>query len=547
MTSISPAGFSLADLRGHELAWIFEFRWAGQVLYLAEQTLRDVPAGEDGATVECMPGLQWGGEQADELDLLQDTLESKKASVTLHLYPHLDVPNLISEGHLLGAATGKLRLWARDTDTILYVIDGDILDPTWDLPETPIACTLEESPVQDRALWPPSTAVVDATGWPLHDSNIEGEYYPWVFGGPGSTDTSAPWTPGLLVDTTGTVPHPSKILIAGHAVLASSVQVVNVSQGTTAARAVQSEPDGYGRVCSYVEPAVGWASAGDEIWVNWYSGSTRVYGHPSPTDTTLPLRGAGDLLVWWLSRSTVRWDRGRLAAIRDRLNEYKLDTYAMADPGSRITPYHWVMDNLLPLLPVSPRIGPHGLYFVDWDLSATAQTAVAHLEEGRNCSRAGDVTTTSRDDVTNELTITYSVNPRTGSPTARTVLTGDDGTLAEDGDAHRSFHARRSRSQYGKTITGELTAEHVQDPATAGRILSTELRRRAAQWELMAYHVDQEVAGRLTPGDVVTLTDADRYIEGRPCLVVGRPWVADRRMTVDLQAVAGAARLGAVA
>jgi len=533
MTEIAPGGFSLADLRGQELVWICEFTWAGETLYLSRSRETDVPAGPDGADVECFDGLEWGEEQPDDLSLLQDTLESKRASLTLHLYPELDVPARISEGHNLATATGRLRLWPRGTTTVLDVIEGDMMDPTWDLPETPIVVTLEEDPVQDRSLWPASNAKVDADSWANHDPAIEGEFYPWVFGGPGTTTTTDTWTPGLIVDTASA---PMKILIAGHACpLASNVDVVNVTQGTQAVRAVQHMQDGHGRMIAYVEPALGWLAAGDEVWINWYSGGARAWGHVSPFDGSEPLRGAGDLLIWWLRQSTVRFDAGRLAAVRARLNEYKIDTYVVADPGSRISPYHWVQDNLLPILPVSPRIGPRGLYFVVWDLKSTAEDARVHLKEGLNCERAGPVTTTSRNEVATEVTVSYHHDPREGEPTARLVLTGDDVTLDQDADARRSFQARRAWLQQRTNICYELAAPHVQDASTAGLIAATEIRRRGLQWDLLSYDVDQEIAGQLDPGDVVALTDVGRSINNRPCLVVSRPWLSDGRMPVGLQ------------
>ena len=539
MTEIRPTTFTLADLRGRELVWVFEFRWGGAVLYLGAESIEDedAPLGEDGADVPVVSGLSWSDEQPDEVELLQDTAQDKRASVTLQLWPHLDVPQLVADGHVLGAATGRLHLWARGTDHAITIIDGDFQDPTWDLSETPITGTLAEDPQADRALHPPADARVDSTSWPLHDPAVEGEYYPDVFGGPGTNDSTAAWTPGLLVDTTDTVPHPSKLLIGGHRCpTASNVQIRNMTTEATETRGVSHEADGYGRVCAYVQPSTGFVSEGDEVWVNWYSGG-QVWGRVSLRDATAPLRGAGDLLEWWLTRSTIRWDRGRLAAIRDRLNVYKIDTYAQADPGSRLGPWRWIQDNLLPLLPVSTRIGPNGLYFLLWDLSTTTDRAVAHLEEGLNCTRGGPVRSSPLDDVATEIAVAYQFGPSTGDPEARLVVTGDDTTLAEDPDAARNLYARQSRLQYGRNIPDEIQARHVLDAGTASKVLHTEIRLRATQWDLLDYAADQEVAGRLHPGDLVTLTDSDRNIANRPALVVSRPWVSTGgRIPIELQA-----------
>ena len=527
--------FTIADLRGSDLHFLLDFVWAGQTLRLAEQALTDVPAGEDGADVDYHAGLEWGGSLDDLGSLLAEDVERRSVSMTLHLWPFVNVPHLTSEGHVLGSATGTFRVWAEGSDAVLTLLVGEMNDPIWGAREDPIVTTLEERPLNDRTLWPPRRARVNATSWPNRDHNLDGEYYPWVFGGPWVDDNTSSFTPAYQIDTTGN----GEILIAGHRVLGGEVRIVNHTTGAVAQLTVAHQQDGYGRTIAYVVPGTPNPLAiniGDQLYCNWRdsTGPVQAFGLESQRDRTQPLRGAGDVLVFWLQQSTIRWDAGRVNAIRDRLNVYKIDTFAKADPAQRIVPFQWIQDNLLPLLPITPRIGPDGLYFVFWNYSATAEQAVADLVEGRTCWRESDVQTTPRDDVANEITVNYRQNLPIAQYLERLVFTGSEATLANDDDAKPSMWSRRSDLAYG-TIAMDIKADHVTDSSTAGRILAYQLRRYAIQLDTISYSVEREIAGRLNPGDVVTLTDSDLDYTDRVCLVLGRQWSADGPMMMELQ------------
>ncbi len=78
--------------------------------------------------------------------------------------------------------------------------------------------------------------------------------------------------------------------------------------------------------------------------------------------------GAGDVLLWMLRRSTVPVDRRRFAALRERLNQYIVGGYVNAEAR----PWDWVVDHLLPILPLSIVGGPAGSYPILWPIRAHA-------------------------------------------------------------------------------------------------------------------------------------------------------------------------------
>ena len=534
--AIGTKSFTIADLRGATLHFLLDFQWAGQTVRLAEQPLSAVPAGDDGADVDYLAGLEWGGSLDDVIMLLGEDVERKAVSLTLHLWPSIDVPLMTSRGHVLGTATGVLRVWAEGSDSVVTLIDGKMKEPIWGPKEDPIVTTLEERPLDDTTLWPPTGARVTATTWPNRDHNLDGEYYPWVFGGPWRDDTDSCFTPAYLVDTTGN----KEILIAGHRVLATEVTVYNGTTELFAELSVAHKADALGRVCAYVVPGPAFlvVSIGDQIYTNWRDNSgaaaVQAFGHASQQDNTLPLRGAGDVLIFWLQQSSIRWDRGRMYAIRDRLNDFKIDTFVKADPGARLVPYQWIQDNLIPLLPISPRFGPDGLYYVFWDYAATSDQAVASITEGRTCWRESAVESSSLDDVRNEIAMDYQQDLRLGQYMERLVLTGSEATLANDDDAIRNFWAKRSDIDYG-TMPTDAVADHVTDSSTAGRIAAYLLRRFAVQLDTITYSVEREIAGRIDPGAVMLLTDSELEYTDRVCLVLSREWSADGPMLMVLQ------------
>lgn len=531
MSVVSPeaARFTYADLLSGQLTPLVDLEWAGVTLRLSVED-EIAPVGPGGDDVAYWAGLDWGGSLERTLGLFSDQPDSATVDVSLYTYPRLDVPTLIAAGYPLGGARAKFRWWLRGTDRVMTVVDGRLRDPSWDVSPLPVVGTIEEAPFLDEALYPPTTHRITTETWPNHDPAVTGEYYPTVFGAPGYTGGHVHSTPGLIVSTTARY-----LLVAGHHVDAdgSAIRIVNTSTGTEAYVTVFNYVDTLGQPVALVDlTASGIYAAGDSYWCRWHDAAGDAqYGIVAGGSA---LKTAQDVLLWWMRRSRVRWDVGRIAALASMLMSYQIDTYAMAEPDKRITPYHWVQDHLLPILPVSTQFGPRGLYFVHWNYFADSSAAVLDIVEGTNADRIEAVETTGLDDVYASIEVAYLFDPDKGEYNGRIVLSGNPETIEDDDDATPDLYLRRAYQQYGTTRSITLKTEVVEDSATAGRITQWLARRYGAQSYRMKYIVQAPRIASHYPGAVVRVTDSGRGFSARLALIESIVYESSDRIETTL-------------
>ena len=540
MSVVAPhcARFTYDDLLSGRLTALVDLEWAGVTLHLAERD-EIAPIGEGGADVVYFAGLEWGGSMERMLDLFSDQPDSAAVDVTLHTYPRLVVPDLIAAGYPLGGARARFRWWLRGTDRVMTVVDGRLRDPSWDVSPLPIVGTIEEAPFRDEGQWPPASHVVNATTWPSHDDAIAGERYPTILGAPGHTFGSSEMvaTPALYVEVDAITPR-HLLLVAGHHVDAagSQIGIWNRSDPVSADFiTVENIWDGNGVPVAVVDlqGSSVTIAEGDKYWAVWHSAApfSPRYGL---IDGGEVVKTAYQALRWWLRRSTVRWDAGRVAALSSVLSAYTIDCYAMATPDTRITPYHWIQDHLLPILPISAQFGPQGLYYVQWDYYADSTHSVLDVVEGLNAERVGAVGTTDLDDVCATIVVSYLHDADKGEHNGRIVLSGDPVVLDTDADATPDLYLRRTFQQYATTRSITIETEVVEDAATAGRIAQWHARRYGAQSYRMAYTIQAPLIASHYPGAVVRVTDTDRGFSERVALVESLLYEAQNRIEAVL-------------
>lgn len=534
--------FSLDELRGKVLHWLLDLELGGQTIRLSGQEI-DVTLTDGSGKAQTWRyygGLDFGDTVDDPISLLSSDAEAKSVDLSMYLAPHWSISSLVSEGVVLGSATGILRLWPEGASRAITVIVGILRDPSWDTDEDALVGSLEEDPANDRTLWPDPLAVVTkgaylsgyGATWGSPADKAVGEYYPAIFGSPGRVDPNQViGSPALLVyDGTGT-PAEAWWLVAGHPVIATTVRICNTSDESYQVMPVTNNQDGLGREVALAKwtlplPA-GWAIE-DDYWASWeVPTATPIdqYGmYADDRSDAQGRRGAGDILTYWLRESGIRWDEGRIASVVQALNPYRIDTYAMADADNRIHPWDWVSQVLLPVLPVSARVGPGGVHVVVWRYGATQDMAVARLvaAEGGNASQAGAVESSPIDDVASTMIIRYGVDADDGEPSATLVLSGDDDTIRAG--ATPDLHLIMGRGIYQRDLVEDLTLEIIREEGTAGAVAAWMSRAKAVQYYSTSYEVDAETAGSLEPGDVVILTDPLRGFDERVCLVESVVW-----------------------
>ena len=230
------------------------------------------------------------------------------------------------------------------------------------------------------------------------------------------------------------------------------------------------------------------------------------------------IRGAGSLAMWLLRRSTLRVDYGRWSALRAVLDRYRVGGYA----SEVVSPWEFLADNLLPILPVSVLSGPQGLYPVLWRWDAQAEDAVHHLRLEAGVTRTSAIEyDRGPDEVVSEVRVRWAHNAASGEYGQTTTLTAH-----RTGDELSSLHARTSYQRAGSDVdlleqtSVEVESDWIADDATAATVAADTLARLGFASRLVDYEVGYDLAW-LDLGDVLLVTDPDVYLSSAVALLVG--------------------------
>ena len=447
-------------------------------------------------------GLETPGSFADALAFAAPAESSTPFSLNAQHVADFDVDDVA-----LGA-TGTLYFWGDPAGDSLAVTvaSGTIEEPEYGGADELITATLREVPWEDRGRIPSRTARINSTTWPNYDTEagIDDEYYPDIVGEPGVDADDVAGSPAYYVDTVG-----DNLLVAGHRVVASTVRIVNVTVGVDlGALTVSITSDGLDQTVATVDASgvgPGNLNVGDELWAIWNGGG----GLPSAADSSLAMLGAGDLIEYLLHRSTLRVDWGRVRTARDKLNTFRIDTYIQADPGDRVTPWTWITNHLLPLLPIAVRTGPRGLYLAVFDIATPSAHVDATMEAGRNCTRISAVTSAGTGEVVNDLAMEYAPRADTDKGSRSVRVTGSTVVLDAFDDAIRSAVCAESDRRFG-TVSDEITTTAIYDQSTATRALLVRAAMDALPAQVVFYAADEGSGLELLePGSSVLLTDEE--------------------------------------
>jgi len=503
--------FTPADLRADDFVWLLDLQLAGRELHVAEEAV-SADVGKLDATIEYRAGLSFDGELVRRIDPYSDAPPSFSPSLVIDPAAlGLDVPSLVADGHSFAAARGRLRLWARGTSRAATFVEGIVVGFSYAFKDEPIALELREDDSDDAGLFPPENARINANTWPSAADNAVGQFPPWIFGTPGLGDFYA--TPAFMVDTTGG----AQILqIAGHECGATQVDVINDGDGTTATISVTTATDGLGRTVSTIAIGGTLVTADPEAryWIQWSSGGGLV-----GADGT-SIGGAGSLWTWLMTFSKMRVDWARTRSAEPALNAYQIDMGVTTD--ERFSPWGFIQDHLLPILPVSIRSGPAGFFPSIYPLGAV--TARASLSDARlEVEATTDVSFSRREDVRNVFVLKYANDQRADTFSKRKALTGDASDT--DPDAVLNLYCVRSRNIYRdgdglpEDRVDELSSEAICEDATAAAVLLWRAQWKSIQQPLIGVSAKPEIAGVLDEGDVVELTYSPFSISARMFVV----------------------------
>jgi hypothetical protein len=246
-----------------------------------------------------------------------------------------------------------------------------------------------------------------------------------------------------------------------------------------------------------------------EFWVSFDDGALGNYRYDGPMLT------AGELLRWILERSSKPVDWTRARGPLGQLSAYKLAGYW----DQSVSPWAWAGDNLSPLLPVSIRSGPEGVFPAIWRIDATAADAKYHLVDGLDCHIEEEPKQLALEDLFSKVTLEYARSLRTGSVFGRKTFGGDRDTVNDS----PSLHTRRADLFFAKQAPGSSTGKVPRvestdlisgDDVTADLVASFLAQVYSGAWTDIHAISDglhhRSYFLRLEPCEVVTITSA-RY------------------------------------
>ena len=503
--------WSRADLLSGPRHYVVRLDVGSRRLYFSHEAL-DILAN-DGTVIRVAAGLVADIDATRALQIQNTAVPLRSVSMAVITQAE-DWAAIVANGWDLAASVAELSEWIPGLawDDRRVIVSGYTDAPTYGARGEPLAFTLKNHPMQDRGAIPESTAVVDAVTWPDFASRALGRTYPTVIGKPGTlarfktaglpTEDRYPGSPALMVDGLNGI-----LLVAGHEVEATTVQIADVTNAPTTwtTYSITHRLDGRGRkVATVTLSPVPLGSA--EYAACWgYSGAG---GGLHNRDKTAAMRSAGEVLEYLFARSTLQVDRGRTAAAVEQLRGYLVDCYI----DEQVNVWEWIAGNLLPILPISIRYGPNGLYPVVWrSVIEDEQGAVLqHLNANNgDCVRVGVVQTSStlHGDLTNTIRIAYGVDAHSGEHRGGYLLHGDPNTTTNGPTSSSSRITRVSVARYGEIPT-ELQTAVVWDPPTAAAVAYARALSSALAVRTVTYLAPQAF-GWLEEGSGVQVTDAE--------------------------------------
>lgn len=323
-----------------------------------------------------------------------------------------------------------------------------------------------------------------------------------------------------LVAVSDTTVTPVRLLIAGHPVGSSTIDVLNgdgtlVVNNATVSTAVDNRGDHYAYV---TVTAVQYSAASGNLHTDEVTGWTTPDGQA--------LDRLGDVLLHlWITYAGERFfelDRDRAWAARPRLNRYQVAMF-WNDRSDTGTVLRTLAGRIEPQFPVVFGFagGRFGWDAVDFPRGDTPPTRV--LTFGLDAEERVGLRETSSDDVVTEFELTYGFDGFDGGPTEPLRA-----------DRTNNGTCRGAESRWGPSTIARFSCPDVQDVETAVLILDDHVRRRSAVRASVTYRGLDDTWFTLPLGHEVAVVDLEAGWDLVPFVVEGRKPRLDGRVDVAL-------------
>lgn len=423
-------------------------------------------------------------------------------------------PQLIARGHRIDQARAVLRSCYADADGNTQVlercrvaIDGRLTGVSYGGSFMPLSGTIEADDL-GTGIIPAQDATITAATFDLSAASDKafGKSYPVIVGTPGRGDYT---TPGYMLSG-------DRLLIADGEVLATAVSVEDDDGGLGGSYTVLTGTDLLGRTYSYVDSGFGSWDADRTYRVAWDNGG----GIASPSDASVPLRSAGEVITWLLSTYApgLRFDLAEQTAVAPALASYLLD-FAIVSP---VDPVSFVRSTLAPVLPIDEVRTQQGMAFRPRRIRAERYdvTAALNADEGGNVE-TGDTISIDAGKIANVISLEYAPSGRnmglSRAVIADSTNTSSDGTV--DPRRIALYPCMISQQVYGRRVKTYST-RIIHDDATAQQVIRDKSDQQATPRRYLSATGDTTL-DRLEPGDVVTITDARLHLSEELAIVRG--------------------------
>jgi len=202
-----------------------------------------------------------------------------------------------------------------------------------------------------------------------------------------------------------------------------------------------------------------------------------------------------------------------------------------------------LLNDVLPLTPISLRAGSQGIAPVVWRWWASLDDAEARMTVGRDgVTRLPDIRSARPDsEVSNEALVRYGWDVIAGNYMLNLRLNGrNDPTRAGGRWTHgtATMDSTISRATYGRGRLLRLDSRYVYETATAAWWARWRLAAEGWAHRIVELEAPQHY-GHLMPGDVVSLTDEAAFIDTSLAFVTGRRLTDVGRVGLSLVLIDG--------
>jgi len=348
---------------------------------------------------------------------------------------------------------------------------------------------------------------------------LRGTPYVLPFGSPG--DDEAPGAPAYLVRTSS---GDRRIQVGVGRMHATHCRLWDEDGTEYGSAPISHDTDSLGQTYAYVlltgAPG-GFNNTGGKHWVSFH------YLGADVGALRCPFRGgyltrADDLLRYLYGRTATAVDHPAWVAAGGVLGRYTFSGY-VNDPA--VTVSEFVRGQLLPLLPLSLRIGADGIYPISLlPLAPLQQLQQVTLGPASGIEQVSPVQVTRQlQDVVNQVALSYQYNARDGRLVQSLVASTDPSMTSRT----RYTEAIRSREVHGEREGSTIEASYVHETSSAHHLLRWLLYDRGF------LHMSVQVSaapwwGWLMVGDQISLTASDIALSGRRAVVASKAWVDGR-------------------